>query len=199
MKSLTDTEELSLLASDPTHFQVRLIEHTLDEAVEYIRKVCGGKLPQDEQLSIAGWALTQAAKNYQPGPGRRLMTFARPALRGGVMRAWRDREAVTYGDKIPPKTDPCTLPDPLVDLVEEPGFKEIDLKERWAIIKPLIQRLNENERRVLTLAYESGFTFQTIADMQGNTRAAAHRTHQEALRKIREWLVEDKKFFALKA
>lgn len=88
---------------------------------------------------------------------------------------------------------------PIEEDFVDPEFDAIALRERWALVKPIIDScLNERERTVLYLAYESGFTFEKIASMMVPkvVREAIRMTHERALRKIRNALLRSKKLYS---
>jgi RNA polymerase sigma factor (sigma-70 family) len=142
-------------------------------------------------MSIAGNALMRVVETWDKSLGE-FMGYAKPFLRGAVKQAWRDREVVSYGDETPPKPDPLNPPQPLQPVEEHFDFDDMTTRERIAMVRPYLARLNEVERRILVLVYEGGFSFQEIGDMFAVTRSAAQRTHGEALKQIRNWLMDDR-------
>src|ERR1043166_8341892 len=191
---LTPADEFALFHSQTDRAAIleKLIMHNLREATDFVRKLCRNRFPADEQFSIAGMCLMKASETFSPQSEQdTFLNFARPFLRGAVAQAWRSREPVKYGDTIPEKPDPLNPPKPLVDEHIDPEFGGIDFAERWAVVKPYLARLTNAEREVITFHYESGFSFADIAEMLGVSRAAPQQTHQKALLKLRNWLMDD--------
>jgi DNA-directed RNA polymerase specialized sigma subunit len=78
----------------------------------------------------------------------------------------------------------------------EPDFKSIEMRERLAMIKPIMEsKLSESERMVLDLAYSGGYNFDEIGTMLTPkvTRSAVQQTHARALKKLRAELGRQKK------
>lgn len=188
---LCDAEEFELFSSKKPDRDEQLILHALRSALDLTRKLCRNRFPADEQFSIAGDCLMRAMKTFNPKKvGERLDIFVRPFLRGAVAQAWRDREPVAYGEKIPEKPDPLNPPQPLERDVIEQDFQSLDFKERWAVVQPFLAGLTEPERRILMLHYETGLSFADIGEMQNVSRAAIHQTHFQALKKLRHALMD---------
>jgi RNA polymerase sigma factor (sigma-70 family) len=166
------------------------IEKHLPESLEFVKAVCRNTLPRDEQMSIAGNALMRVIETWDGARGD-FMRYAKPFLRGAVKQAWRDKEVVSYGDETPDKPDPLNPPEPLEPAEDFFDFDDMTTRERIALLRPYLQRLTEPERRTLVLVYEGGFSFQEIGDMFAVTRSAIQRTHGEALKQLRNWLMEE--------
>jgi RNA polymerase sigma factor (sigma-70 family) len=189
--SLTPDQEWDLWHSkDPVRIE-KLILGTMRAAMGFVRSECRNRIPPCEQFSIAAECVTKAVEGYVPqSKGHRLMSYAIPFMRGAVAQYWRDTNVVRYGRDIPEKADPLNPPAPLVSMMVDPCFEEINLRERLKAVQPYIARLTESERRILVMHYEAGFTLADIGEMTGVTRAATQQMHAQALRKIRNMLID---------
>jgi RNA polymerase sigma factor (sigma-70 family) len=177
------------------------VEQTLEAATAYVRSVCRDRLPADEQLSIAGMVLMKTVESYDPVKGD-FITYAKPALRGAVNQAWRDREPVVYGSEIPERTEESEYDQEMEDTLlgaADPDWTGIDARERFELLRPFLKRLEEHELRVLILHYNANFSFSLIAEMCRVSRAAVHRTHSLSLRKLRHQLMDSGKYKILAA
>lgn len=180
--------------------RAKLVEDTLVPATTYVRSVCRDRFPSDEQASIAGMVLMRAVETFNPKQGDFLI-YAKPALRGAVNQAWRDREPVSYGEEIPERAadeglSAQDLEDSLMGSCD-PDWRGIDIRERFEALRPVLKRLEEHELRVLILHYNAGWSFSLIAQRCRVTRSAVQRTHAVALRKIRNLLIDSGKYKAL--
>lgn len=78
----------------------------------------------------------------------------------------------------------------------EPEFEKIHVKERMALIKPIMEKkLTDVEKMVIDLYFNGDMTFQQIGDMLNVSRAWAQMVHFEGLKKIRCELLRRKALF----
>lgn len=192
---LSAPEESRLALVGTPEAREELVLRSLKPALRFVHMVCRGSLPPEEMLSIAGVTLMRIVESYDPVRGR-LINYARKFLAGAVAQAWRDRDPVSFGDEIPDKE---SEPDreQIEELLEgqvEPAWNQIDCNERMEVVRPYIDRLSDDETTVLVLTYESGFTYAATARLTGLSRSMIHRRHDEALRKIRNWMMDDGAF-----
>jgi RNA polymerase sigma factor (sigma-70 family) len=196
---LTAEEEIQLLRQRTSDNVARdtLVERNLKSAVRFTAALTKGRLPLDEVVSIAGMALMKAAKNYRVKPegNVRLLTYAKPYLRGEINKAWRLRDPLDYGADIPEKTHE---PEPDVEFLAEdtsngPDYDLIHQHERYAMVKPHLDKLSETERRVLVLQYEARLSGVEIAKLLGCCRANIREARNRGLKKIRNALYREGK------
>lgn len=200
---LSADEELTLLRQKDSSIDARnaLVERTLKGAIRFAAALAKGRLPLDEIFSIAGMALMRAVRNYKPkdeGKNARLLTYAKPYLRGEIIKAWRIRDPLNYGELIPDKSlepEP-NLEDSLEDDSPGPDFDLIHQHERWEMVKPHFDRLSETERRTLILQFDARLTGTEVAHLLGCTRANIREARNRALKKLRHALLWEGKFDA---
>lgn len=195
----------------------KLILHTLREAVLYSGRCCRGTIEPGELLSLCYAALRKSAPRFRPG-GITFLAYSKADLRGEISRFWKSRNCVrnSYlhesadeptikrellisgaqeGEDITRAWEGC---DEIEENYSEPDFDGIALRERWALVQPLLQSaLNERERTVLQLTYEAGFSFEQIAGLMVPRvcREAIRMTHERALRKVRNALLRSKRLY----
>jgi RNA polymerase sigma factor (sigma-70 family) len=173
-----------------------LILGNMRDAFFYSRRCAYNKLPDDEVFSICYAALSRAAVRFDPKQGR-FFAYCKPYLRGSICRAWRSKDAVRNGgrteslDHTPDVDDEPLAEENAID----PEFGRIDINEKWELVKPLLTKLSEAERRVLELHYNGGMNFQEIGELLGVTRSATQGTHKRALRKVRNSLLRNRKLY----
>lgn len=168
---------------------VKLAMHSLCEAIPYVYTVSKGQVPQDEILSFSYRALNQAARNFKPGK-LRFFCYAKVYLRSELAKWWKEqdivREASTH--ESPGLDSWAHLPiTPDTEENADPEFNLINIKERWAIVKPLLNKLTERERLVLEMVYIGGFTYTEISRLlvPRVTRQAICCCHERALQRMR--------------
>lgn len=198
-QELSAEEEKRLLREGTEEARLKVVQACMPQATEYVRTACRNQFNTTEQRSIAGNVLLTCVKRCNPEKGR-LIVYARPYLRGAVRRAWREREVVKFGPRMPDTSLP--IKDEVEEALDRPDetlMKWVSISERMEIIRPLLRSLTERERLVLHLHYEMGYSFATIARVYLHTsREVANKTHQKTLRAIRNWLMDAKVWNDLK-
>ena len=207
--SLTIAQEISLIKRGR---RTELVLHTMREAFVYARQCCRASIPDDEIYSLCYTALTDAARVYKPERSTgKFFSYAKVSVRGQISRRWKQFEVVKHSsghhedsvmssqvmrmpeffseDDAPNKSD-CPLNK---SGSVSPEFDLIDIRERYALIEPIIRRrLSEREQKIIELRYRSGFNFPQIGKLFGVSRQAIEVTHGKAIRKIRR-AIEQKK------
>lgn len=195
-----------------------LIMHSLREAFFYARGCAQSRnLSAGEILSACYAGLSKAVKRFRPNQIR-FFGYAKADIRGELCRASRTNRIVvnkTAGKvhDLEPLRDweeneeddddksvelPCkvarlenTLLPPAM-----PEFNAIYVREEWAKLVPLLLVvLNDKERMILELNFQGGLNLQQIANMLQFSRANVHHCKQTALKKIRNRLIDKKKFY----
>jgi len=196
-----------------------LVLGSMREAILYAGRCARGRIEPGELFSLCYCALSKAAPRFRPG-GIRFFAYAKQDIRGEIARYWKSLDVVKHASEH--ESDECPVAvirknftdgaeecetelhevdvEPIEPQHVEPEFEMINIRERWAIVAPLLHKcLNERERMVLSLVYESGFNFEQIADMvvPAVSRSAIQNTHGRALRKIRNALMRTKKLYTV--
>lgn len=160
-----------------------------------------------EILSAAYDGLRAAARTFRPG-GLRFFSFAKPHIRGALIKVTRAKYVVK---KTP---DVEQLPDPEEgvgdeqsdDIVVEtktwkgeftlPRLREFFVKDEYDQLAPLLRTvLNDRQRMIIELHFQGGLNLQEIAELIGYSRAYVHGAKQTALKKIRNRLIERHQYF----
>lgn len=209
-KSLTAKMERQFAISDKN----QLVLGAMREGFAYAKQCCRASLPDDDIYSLTYAALQSATKNYDAAKGR-FFAYAKVFIRGNICREWRSKDVVKHSslhqdDEQQHYPFPSThFPDDYEDLLSdgdenipwqggsvEPEFDLIATRERWKIIQPIIEaKLNKREQLVIELKYNTGFGFPKIGELLGISRQAVESVHSRALRKVRNELMRQKKFF----
>jgi RNA polymerase sigma factor (sigma-70 family) len=210
-QSLKDEDEKSLPVES-------LVMHNMREAILYAGRCARGRIEPGDLFSLCYTALGKAAPRFRPG-GIRFFAYAKQDIRGEIARYWKSLDVVKNSSEHESETHPQVIRKNFtsgaeegeeegheldVEAIEpqfsEPEFEAINVRERWSIVAPLLHKyLNERERMVLSLVYESGFNFEQIRNLVVPTvsRSAIQNTHGRALRKIRNALFREKKLYTV--
>ncbi len=174
-----------------------LILHNMREAVVYAQRCSKGMIPVDELVSLCYAALEHASRNFKPC-GTRFFAYSKVYVRGAVSAEWRFKNVVRGA-----QTEALDVEEGAGDegvsrqeATVEPGYDEINLREQWSDVEPIIaEHLSQHERMILNLRHVSGFSFQKISDQLEVSREAVRCAHDRALRKIRNVLLESKRLY----
>lgn len=213
-KKLTRLQEDKLakqIRKGSTAALTKLVMHNMREAVKYAG-YCTGGAPASDLISSCYESLVRSAKKFKPG-WIKFFAYCKPAIRGDLKRSWGKKEVVRNaktvsfeeisqelsrkkkaGDphlrEIPPQVETVT------GQISEPDFSGILTRERWEMVKQVIEEVcSERERMVLDLNYRGGLNFQEIASLDGMSRERIRQVHEEALRKVRCALLEKRRLF----
>lgn len=196
----------------------RLILHNLREAVLYTGRCCRGAIEPGELLSLCYAALRKSAPRFRSG-GITFLAYSKADLRGEISRHWKSQDCVRNSYFHESADEPTIRRTSLIsgaeegetftaawegaDVLEEnysePEWGAIEMRERMALIRPIMDSvLNERERTVVQLTYESGFSFEQIAGLMVPRvcREAIRMTHERALRKVRNALLRNKRLYS---
>jgi len=160
---------------------------SMREAIKYSRKCCRGRIEDGELISLCYDAMRGAARKYNPKFGISFFAHCKAYIRGEIIRHRKKNGA------IDPREEGYIEQPKFVGEFDTLDFDAIDMKERLAIIWPIVEkRLNEAELMVIVLRYRSGFSFEEIGRLRGVTRQAIQRTHFQALSKIKNAIAHKK-------
>jgi RNA polymerase sigma factor (sigma-70 family) len=217
-KGLTPEREAQLAKLATESAFNELVLGSMREGFSYAKRCCRAGLPDDEIYSLTYAALQSASKNYKSSKGR-FFAYAKIYIRSNISQAWKDKDVVKNSSMHEEDGNQRILvnrhlpdaydregyrPDeneeeeiiPWLGGSVEPEFGLIDTNERWELIKPIIEnKLSHRERMVVELKYRSGFGFPKIGSLLGISRQAVESVHSRALRKVRNELMRQKKYF----
>lgn len=206
--------ESKLIANASEESRVELTMRNMREAFLYVKKCCKAKIADSEIVSLCYTTLYRNTKRFKPG-GLRFFAFTKVALRGAISDYWTATQVVRNArqcsesemyrsmgakpDQMEGHDDEIycaglhaeqpTFEGGLVIQTVEPEFNLIHLRERYGMVKTIMERkLTDQERMIIDLVYTSGFTFEQIGDLLGVTGSAAENTHSTAMKKIRREL-----------
>lgn len=165
---------------------------------------CARNLPGGVVFSLCWTALVAAATNFEAGRIR-FFAYAKPYVRGEVIKAFHAAKVVRHGETRALSPDSILTGEvegsedvPLhftmdtdelllakADTVEA-DTEGIMVRDEWSVLVPILQsRLSEKERMVLELKYQSGFNFRQIGDLLRVSRSDTQATHTRAINKVR--------------
>jgi RNA polymerase sigma factor (sigma-70 family) len=199
-EKLSPEREAELLLAGDTD---TVIAHNLREAAIYAKGSSQGRgLSDGELVSAAFDGLTAAIKNFKPDRIT-FFAYAKPYVRGALSRATRSncvvrtvREAEPLPDEEPEEDETeCYVPPWRLSEGHEPELETIFLKDEWAQIRPvLFEVLDEKERLIIELSYIGGLNLREISDLLGVSRSDIHHSRMEALKKVRNRLMDNNQF-----
>jgi RNA polymerase sigma factor (sigma-70 family) len=176
-----------------------MIEHSLREAVLFLREVSKSKLSDGELVSVAYKALERSARSYRPEKGKRFFYFSKKALRGVLIEYWRSLETVKHGNSAMSWDEAITLergkkmhPD-IEDLETtselegrtEADFPAIHRAEDFQRVMAAMKCLTKFERALVLFVRATGFSFRETAEEFGCSRAWVGLCWNRALDKLR--------------
>lgn len=189
----------------------KLVLHNMTEAVIYARHISRGTADSGELISACWLALRAASNNYccRHNSGIRFFAFCKQSIRGQIS-AERKRKLVVRnsehqaldgvndfrfehrsGNEGSFHIHPHQIP--LIETTVEPDHSNIESAELLAGLRPAIfSQLNDRERAILILRYNSGFSFTEIGQRIGFSRQSVQKTHAKSMEKLRKALEENK-------
>lgn len=183
-----------------------MVEHSLREAVLFLRELSRGRLTDGELVSIAYKALERSARSYDPSRGHRYFYFAKKALRGVLIEHFRALETVKHSKGGSISWDDaaamaCCQRKVHPDLVDkeatnelegriEADFSGIYQKEDFERVLRAMKCLNKFERSIVLFIRATGYSFRETAEEFGCSRAWVGLCWNRALDKLRAVLVD---------
>jgi len=206
-EAIDETAERKLIRQGTKRSLDKLALAFMNEAVIYCRHCSRGGLSETELVSMCWIALRQAAENYRrrKSNGIGFFAFAKQYLRGQISKEFKRFEVVRNGgtpfefvedfkvERRQPSDDYEYISReflrPIVKPVCEPDHRNLEAKELLRGIQPAIfKALNDLERAILILRYESDFSFGEIGERLGYSRQHIQNLHKRSLRKLRSAL-----------
>jgi RNA polymerase sigma factor (sigma-70 family) len=165
-----------------------IIHNHLLFAASLGRSLAKGRLPEDEVVSAANYALMLAFQNFDPRYPNRFAAFIRSHVRGAIARLWSEKNLVSksdFSDDCPIST--CELLED--DIVEQHPVEENDHhKFLLDLLEKTKQVLDERETKIFDLLYcEERNTLSSVGAKLNPplTRERVRQIHDEALNKLR--------------
>jgi RNA polymerase sigma factor (sigma-70 family) len=183
-----------------------LIKNHLLFAARHARQLVRGKLPDNDVVSAANFAVMRAFDKFDHTLGHRFTVYLKFFIRGEIASLWRnlstvrmkipgkpDQNAPTralndvgeYHSSNSPKTYAGRVPIPTDDPHQEAEEDE-HLSHLQALLNESKLSLNPHEQDIIRRVYEEQKNFAEIGRENGVTREAIRATHDRALAKLQK-------------
>jgi len=162
-----------------------LIKNHLLFAARQARSMVRGKLPDDDVVSAANFAVMRAFEKFDHTLGHRFTSYLKLFIKGEIAGLWRNLSTVKQPVEM--KTE---IPSPRLTSATEDPHHEEEEKEHVSHLQALLDEskrsLNLHEQDILRRVYELDQNFAEIGRENGVTREAIRATHNRALAKLQK-------------
>jgi RNA polymerase sigma factor (sigma-70 family) len=184
-----------------------LIKNHLLFAARQARQMVRGKLPDDDVVSAANFAVMRAFDKFDHTLGHRFTSYLKLFIKGEIAGLWRNLSTVkkanpvsynSIGENARALNDtgqnrPSNAPKIVGDLnpipTEDP-HREVEEKEHIGHLQAMLNEsklsLNPHEQEIIRQVYEDNQSFAEIGRKNGVTREAIRATHNRALVKLQK-------------
>lgn len=186
-----------------------LIKNHLLFAARHARKMVKGKLPDDDVVSAANFAVMRAFEKFDHTLGHRFTSYLKLFIKGEVAGLWRNLSTVKQKNPTNPDYPPCSHDTPALNqtgefmssntpkrlgvtppVPTENPHQESEEKEHISHLQELLNEsklsLNKHEQDIIRRVYEDNQNFAEIGRANGVTREAIRATHNRALVKLQK-------------
>lgn len=217
-KMTTPAEETALFrkakAGDEKSREFLIHNHLLFAAMEAQRLV-QGKLPKDETISAANYAVMQAYERFNPELGFRFTTYLRPFIRGAVSQLWKSKFVGGQADSsisssiVCKRAYDCKIGQgpreytgrsmsetfmnrtrlTLDEETEQHPSEKIDLaKFNRAALGKALKTLSKRDAELIRWVYSENKSFAAIGRKRGTSREAVRATHARIIIRLKRLL-----------
>lgn len=168
-----------------------LIKNHLLFAARQARQMVKGKLPDDDVVSAANFAVMRAFEKFDHTLGHRFTSYLKFFIKGEIAGLWRNLSTSKRPLNAPeePTISGTGNRRLEVDPVENP-HQETEEKEHVSHLQALLNEsklsLNPHEQEIIRKVYELDKNFAEIGRENGVTREAIRATHNRALAKLQK-------------
>lgn len=167
-----------------------LIKNHLLFAARQARQMVKGKLPDDDVVSAANFAVMRAFEKFDHTLGHRFTSYLKLFIKGEVAGLWKNLSTVKKPVDAPaPSNIPSAGLSKPAPAVEEP-HQEAEEKEHISHLQAMLNEsklsLNPHEQEIIRQVYEDNKSFAEIGRANGVTREAIRATHNRALVKLQK-------------
>lgn len=163
-----------------------LIKNHLLFAARQARAMVKGKLPDDDVVSAANFAVMRAFEKFDHTLGHRFTSYLKLFIRGEVASLWRNLSTV----KQPTAEKVETLPTARVAPATVDPHDEAERSEHISHLQAMLDEskrsLNSHEQEIIRKVYEEQRSFADIGRENGVSREAIRATHNRALVKLQK-------------
>ena len=165
----------------------RLVKNHLLFAANTARRIARGKLPENEIISAANYAIMKALDRFNPDRGFRFTTFLRFYIISEIATLWRSKNPVDYKSSADFPEGPIDVTSkPLETQVEDHPLEAAEHAEYMkAVVLECADSLTAKENDLLKKIYQEGKSLADIARSRGITRSGIQKSHVQILKKLR--------------
>lgn len=164
-----------------------LVKNHLLFAANQARRMVRGRLPEDEAISAANFALMSALDRFDPERGVRFTVYLRFLIKEEISNLWKSKNPVDFKDHYPPDNGEFALP--LEPDSEDHPLENTDHADYMKKVLILCaDALKLAERDLIQKMYVEGLTMADVGRLRGVTRASIHKIHGQVLAKLKRAL-----------
>lgn len=164
----------------------KLIHDHLLLVANIARRLSKNRLPEDEVISAANFALMKAFENFDPKFPNRFAAFLKLHVRGEIARLWHDKNIVKKDDFSDGEAITSV---PVVESSDEDtGVEDRDHhKFLVALLKQSIDVLDTREKLIMNLMFsENPFSQSDVARQLKLSRERVRQIYDVAMEKLRK-------------
>lgn len=188
VEPMSHTEEKALFVkarAGDENAKEAIIKNHLAFAASLGRSFSKGRLPDDEVVSAANYALMLAFENFNSKYPNRFAAYLRSHIRGAIARLWNEKNLVQKSDFSDGPVSTCEILED--DITEEHPLEE---NEHHSFLLELLEKakhvLDEREVKIFAMLYsEEKNTLTSVGAKLKLTRERIRQIHDEALEKLR--------------
>lgn len=185
----THDEERALFASakaGDADAKEKLIHDHLLLVANIARRLSKGRLPEDEVISAANFALVKAFENFKPEFPNRFAAFLKLHVRGEIARLWHDKNIVSKDDFSDGEAITSV---PIVENSDEDTSVEDKDHHRFLVtlLKQSLDVLDTREKLIMELMFsETPCSQSDVARRFKLTRERVRQLYDAAMAKLRK-------------
>ncbi len=188
-----------------------IIHNHLLFAMQRAERSVARRLPKNEVVSAANFAVMKAYERFDYRRGYRFTTYLRPFIKGEISALWKskfsggvadpsvgggagqqhnaqqrflDDKGRRFVDQISSDAASKSL-----EMCEDHAAERIDLDRfNHAALSEAMKCLSKKDQALIRMTYVQGLNFAQIGKRRGVTRAAVQATHAKIMRKLRRSL-----------
>lgn len=181
----------------------KLVEHNLRLVAHIIKKYESNHVSNEDLISIGTIGLIKGIDTYSPEKGVKITTYCARCIENEVLMYFRANNKytkdVSMNQVVGHDKDGGEIS--IMDVLKAPMpdfLEDIELKDKWELVKKYMSVLTDREREVLIRRYglnnRKDETQRNISKKLGISRSYVSRIEKKALEKILGEFRKDKKY-----